>query len=315
MLLKLKTAPALEPVTLAQVKAHLRLDSQSLADNLGASQTIVPGAHVIAAAFSLVGATVTVSGYEVLVILDSGTNGAGGSVAAKIQESDNGTAWTDYTGGAFTTVTEANDNAVQEKAYTGGKACVRVVATVAGATCDFGVSVLKKAPYSTEDDYLTALIETAREYIEQLCGPLITQTWEQYEDAWPAGDRLDIGKPRLLAVESVEYTDEDSVEATFAAASYTVDTVTEWKPGIVLNDTYAWPSTSLFKLNPIVITFTCGYGPAASNVPTPIIHALLILVAHLYENREPYNISISGNSVVPIPFTIDALLANYRSWL
>jgi len=300
---------------LAQVKAHLRLDSQSLADNLGLSQTIVPGPHVIAATFGLLGSSVAVSGYEVLVILDSGANGTGGSVAAKIQESDNGTAWTDFTGGAFTTVTEANDNAVQEKAYTGGKAYVRVVATVAGATCDFGVSVLKKAPYSTEDDYLTALIATAREYVEQLCGPLITQTWEQYEDAWPSGDRLRIGKPRLLTVSSVEYTDEDSVEATFAAASYTADTVHEWKPGIVLNDTYEWPTANLFKLNPIVITFTCGYGAAASAVPTPIIHALLILVAHWYENREPLNISISGNSVVSIPITVDALLANYRMWI
>jgi uncharacterized phiE125 gp8 family phage protein len=167
----------------------------------------------------------------------------------------------------------------------------------------------------TEDTYISALIATAREYVEQLCGPLITQTWEQYQSAWPVWGQLQIGKPRLLTVTSVAYTDEDSVEATLSATAYTVDTVNEHKPGIILKEDQAWPTVNLFNVNPIKITFTCGYGPTASNVPTPIKQALLLLISHWYENREPFNISISGNSVVPIPLTVDALLANYRVWL
>lgn len=312
MLLKLKTAPAVEPLTLSEVKTHLRLDSQSLADNLSSTQTIAPGAHVIAAAYSLLGSSVAVLGYEAIVYLEAGPCGVGGSVAAKIQESDNGSTWTDWTGGAFTTVTEANDNATQEKAYTGSKSYIRVVATVAGATCEFGVSVVKSAPYSVEDTYLTSLITVAREYVEEHCGPLITQTWEQYEDDWPDGDRLEIGKPRLLTVDSVKYTDENAAQSTFAAESYTVDTVNEMKPGIVLKDDYDWPTANLFNVNPIVTTFTCGYGAAASAIPKPIIWAMLMMIEHWYNHRGLFNISISGNSVVPIPWQADALLANKR---
>lgn len=315
MLLKLKTAPALEPVTLAEVRKHLHLDSQSLADNLAAVQSIAPGSHAVVPAYGLLGAAVAVQGYEVLVTLEAGTCGAGGSVAAKLQESANGAAgWTDVSGGAFATVTEANDQSTQAKAYTGSQPYLRVVATVAGAASDFGATVLKSAPYATEDPYLNALITAAREQVESLCGPLLTQTWEQYEAGWPPGDRLSLGKSRLLTVESLKYLDADGVEATLAATVYAVDIVNGVKPALVLKKDQSWPTAELFMLNPIVATFTCGYGAAAANVPQSLRHAMLLLIGHWYEERQPVLTSMGGGAVLPIPWTVEALLANYRVW-
>jgi len=313
MLLKLKTAPAVEPLSLLEVKTHLRLDSQSLADNLTSVQTIASGSHVIAAAYGLVGSSVEVLGYQTMVFLEAGACGAGGSVAAKIQESADAATWTDWSGGAFTLVTEANDNATQEKEYTGTKSYIRVVATIAGATCEFGVSVLKIAPYSTEDTDLSGFIITARSEVEKLCGPLITQTWEQYEKDWPSGDRLSIGKNRLLTVESIIYTDEDSVEATLAAASYLVDIIDTYKPGVVLKDDYDWPTANLLKLNPIKITFTAGFGPAATDIPEPIKSWMKVFIGMLYYNRELAWVSNVSQALIEIN-RFDGLLTDYRVW-
>ncbi len=57
------------------------------------------------------------------------------------------------------------------------------------------------------------------------------------------------------------------------------------------------------------IAFTAGYGPAASDVPAPVRQALLLLVAHWYEHREPIEI---GSSATAIPQTVSDLLMPHR---
>lgn len=168
---------------------------------------------------------------------------------------------------------------------------------------------------STLDDLtLGSLIKVARQYVEEMCGPLMEQTWEQYEDAWPDGSRLAIGKPRVGVVSSVIYTDEDEVETTLSSSDYSVDTVNEYHPAVVLKPDYSWPSVTLFNANPIKITFACGYGTSIEDVPEPLRHALLLLISHLYEERQPVLVSPTSAQVLPIPMGFDALIANYRVW-
>jgi uncharacterized phiE125 gp8 family phage protein len=59
----------------------------------------------------------------------------------------------------------------------------------------------------------------------------------------------------------------------------------------------------------VKVTWVAGYGATADAVPPSIRSALLMLVAHLYDNRSAAN---AGNITSELPFTVAALLAPYR---
>lgn len=302
--LKLITPPVIEPLDLASVKLHLRLDSGSLADDTTSMQSIATASHAIAAAYSLEGAAVDVLGYRVLAVLDTGTNGAGGTVDVKLQERDTSTGtWVDVVGGAFTKVTEANDNATYELDYTGGKQYIRAVATVAGAACVFGVTIQKIQPYSSDDTLLTALIQAAREYVEGYQNrALCPQTWELVLDNWPYGDCMEIPKPPLQSVTDIKYKDNAGTESTWDSANYIVDPdsfLGRVAPGYGLN----WPTETLYPAGGIRIRFVAGY----TTVPQTTKQAMLLLIGHWYENREGVS-EVSEKSMQEIPFAVKALL-------
>jgi len=287
--LVIKTEPAVEPVSLVEAKSHLKLSSEALEYNLAVLSSIVPAAHAIAASYSNKGTGVEVSGYETLVYLVSGTNGAGGTVDAKIQESetDVDANYTDWTGGAFTQVTESNDNAVQEKAYTGTCRYIRVVATIAVAACAFGAMVMRKSGPTSEDTELTIYIKSARRNAEwvKTWRAFITQTLEYWLDSFPNVDSVRMPMPPLQSVSSIKYYDVDNVEYTIAATEYYVDTKDQFGGWVTLNDSKSWPTTTLRPANGVCITFVAGYGDAGSDVPADIRHAILLMVTDAYENR------------------------------
>lgn len=166
-----------------------------------------------------------------------------------------------------------------------------------------------------EDPMLSGYLKAARQYVESLCGPLITQTWLQYEDDWPSGEVLKIGKPRLQSVTSITYLDEDAVSSTLSATYYTVQTASEFNPSVVLKPDQSWPGDALFNSNPITITFVCGYGANATYVPEPVRLAIMILVGTWYEHREAVIVSPGASMAAStIPYSVDALLTDYRVW-
>lgn len=308
----LATAPAIEPVSLDELKLHLRLDSGSLSDNIDENQSLAPDSYIVADNYtSHVGDGIEVLGYEAIVNLNSGTNGGGGTVDAKIQESDDDTTYTDWTGGAFTQVTEANDNAVQEKAYTGVKQYVRVVAKVLVATCDFSATVIRLTGDSTEDDLLTALIQASREQVEDITRrQLLTATWDYYLDEFPSGDSFKLPFGNLQSVTHLKYTDSDGDETTMTVdTDYIVETNGEQCGRIVLPYSETWPSFTAYTSNPIVCRFVCGWTTTAS-VSSRIKSAIKLLCANLYESRgEP----VLGQTVNENK-TAERLLASYRLW-
>jgi len=85
------TAPAFEPITLEELKLHLRVDSGSFADNIDQTQSNVSDQYAITVAYDHLGAGVDVLGYTPVVTLAAGYNAAGATLDAKIQEADTNT--------------------------------------------------------------------------------------------------------------------------------------------------------------------------------------------------------------------------------
>ncbi len=306
------TAPTLEPITLSELKEHLRLSSETFGGNIDTTVSFAHGSHVIANNYTThVGTGVDVLGYNAIVNLVSGTNGATGTVDTKIQESDDNVTYTDWTGGAFTQVTEANDNAVQEKAYTGTKRYIRTVSKVLLAACEFGTEVIRQASTLSEDSLLTAIITTAREHVENITRrALLTQTIYAYLDEWPDKDYIELPFGNLQSVTSLSWKDTAGTETTLTATTdYLVETNSDMPGRIVLPYGVSWPSGVLYPSNPIKIIYICGWTAAAS-IPKAIIAAIKMICADLYEMRgEP----VIGQTVIENK-TVDRLLASYRLW-
>lgn len=134
-----------------------------------------------------------------------------------------------------------------------------------------------------EDALLDSYIQTAREMVEAYSNrALLAQTYRLKLHEWP-GDRIELPRPPLQSVTSIQYYDTADVLQTLSASYYSVDTDRE--PGVIWQDEdLEWPVTNDHK-NCIIITYVAGYA-SVSKVPYRAKQAMLLLIAHWYRCRE-----------------------------
>jgi uncharacterized phiE125 gp8 family phage protein len=274
---------------------HLNEEVANLADNIVSNQSIVPGSHGISEGglYTHKGTGVSVLGKQAIAILNAGKVGTGGTVDAKIQESDvdSDASYTDWAGGAFTQVTAANDNATESKVYTGTKSFIRAVSRVLAAPCSFGSSIITVGAVLANEDLLAGLIVASRIRAEHLASrKFITQTWDCFLQEWPDRNFIRLPFGNLQNGEAtapvVSWKDVDGTEATLVAGTdYIVEANGEDCGRIVLPDGVSWPTDSLYPSNPIRVRFTCGYGGAATDVPQDIRAAIKLILADLWAQR------------------------------
>ena len=157
---------------------------------------------------------------------------------------------------------------------------------------------------TAEDALLASLILTSRLHIESALGlALISHDWSLKIDAWPS-DRVVIAPIRpLQEVTAIRVTGRGNSISELPLRECSHRSGTSF-PRIVLAGPVALPQPGS-AVNSIEIAFRAGFGDTPSSVPAPIRHALLLLVSHWYEHRDPIEI---GTAEARIPAAVSALL-------
>lgn len=272
MTLRCYAAPAVEPLTVAEVMAHLRLDdsNQEPAPFAPTAALVSPAAagNVDNGAHRYLATFVTVDGET-----QAGTPSAAVTVADKTVNGQVAVSGIPLGGSAVTA----------RKLYRtlAGGGTYYLLATLADNTttsytdnsADASLGAGAPATNTTGDPLLNAFIVTARQMAEQATGrALVTQTWELLLDAFPGGD-ISLGLMPVQSVSSVKYYDLDGVLQTVDAADYSLDA--DALPGWVrLGYNKSWPSTQGIK-NAVIVRFVAGYG-AAADVPQAIKQWMLL---------------------------------------
>jgi uncharacterized phiE125 gp8 family phage protein len=187
---------------------------------------------------------------------------------------------------------------------------VRELSTPADAVSVAEAKLHCRVDHSLEDALFTRLIGVARRQCEMISQwAFTTRTLVSRLDRWPYDGRLELPYPPLQSVTSIIYTDEAGDPFTWAASNYVVETHSI--PGrILLKSGASWPSETLQVGGSIAITYVAGFGNG-DDVPDAYKQAMLLLIGHLYENRESVVVQ-QGVGLVQVPQAVEWLLLTDR---
>jgi uncharacterized phiE125 gp8 family phage protein len=165
-----------------------------------------------------------------------------------------------------------------------------------------------RVDHTTDDDLINILRQVAREMVENYTNrSLITQTRVIKLDNFPCFDTIRLTHGPIQSLTSITYDDANDASQTLASSAYWTDFDSNIARVVVKN---SWPAT-YDKPNAVQITYVAGYGTAGSDVPQPLKQAMLLIIGHLYENRQQVIVSGSPTAALEIPFGASVLMSPY----
>ena len=271
------TPPATEPVTLAEVTAHCRIDdtNQEPAPSAITAALASPAAagNVDNGAHRYTVTYVTAEGETQAGVVSSAVTVADKSVNGKV------TLTAIPLGGSSVTARKLYRTAADGSTYL-------LLVTIADNTttiytdniADASLGVGAPTTNTTGDPLLNILITAARQHAEQeLKRAIVTQTLDAYFDTF---DRNGFTLPPLQSVTSITYVDTDGVSQTLAADQYQVDAASI-PARIVPAYGVLWPYTRT-QLNAVTVRFVAGY----TTVPGCIKNWMLVRIKTLWDGRD-----------------------------
>lgn len=131
---------------------------------------------------------------------------------------------------------------------------------------------------TNDDTYITALLSAAVNYIEEETGrDFVSKTWEEVLNGFPSY-KIELAKPPLDEITSITYVDENGDSQVLPTNKYESFSP-HYMPGFIIPKG-AYPQTASNNEGAVVIRYTTGSTHDLAK------HAVKLLVAHWYENRE-----------------------------
>lgn len=135
------------------------------------------------------------------------------------------------------------------------------------------------------DDLLADYIRSAAAYLQSECHiSLISTTYTAYWDDWPDSEIIKVPLWPVSSITSLKYLNASGVETTISGVQS--DLISCPARVRLAASSTSWPILQTDTLNRVRLTFVAGYGSDSLTVPDMVKHAIKMLVAHWFRNRE-----------------------------
>lgn len=156
-----------------------------------------------------------------------------------------------------------------------------------------------------EEALMSIYITAAREWIEHYVGHLVAgSTVEVNSDTFPLGD-ITLAAGPVASIVKIGYYNTLGVEVAVSSSAYWLDSRGD-QAYVRLQTGQTWP-TVVSTANAAFVRYIAGY----TVVPSAIVAATLMLVSHMYLNRE----ATTTETLQTVPMGVINLLDIYRTRL
>ncbi|QFR31718.1 head-tail connector protein [Ancylobacter sp. TS-1] len=161
-----------------------------------------------------------------------------------------------------------------------------------------------RVDHDAEDALIASLLTAARATVEALTRRcLIDQDWRLVRDAWPASGLIPVPVNPLRAILAAHVIGAEGGDVEVPLTAFTADTAR--LPALIRVERGAVPAPGR-PLAGIALDLRAGHGPGADHVPSPLVEAVRVVLAHFYEHRD-----VPGPGAA-FPARLDALVGPYR---
>lgn len=161
-----------------------------------------------------------------------------------------------------------------------------------------------RVEHDSEDDLIEALRDAAIEYVERYCGVKLGAqtglTWRAERLPSSTSAPVDLALQPVTQITAIEWEDSDGAAVAGEVADYRVSSRGLLRPAVGKS----WPSGVAGE---VVVTFDAGY--AADETPPSLLHAVRLMMGHLYMNREAV---VTTGMAGEVPLGVAALCGPFR---